>query len=329
MRKRKIKITSVGKYLPNYIITSEKIDQLLQVPEGWTAKKSGVRKRHYAAEETASEMGAKAVHAALEKANMDIDEMDCIVCASGTMEQPIPCTAALIHEKLSPEVPIPAFDINSTCLSFVTALDVISHLIDKGSYQKVIIVSSEISSVGLNKQQKESYVLFGDGAAACIIERANEGERSAIRSSQMETYSEGAHLTEIRGGGTKHHPNQHSVKEDYLFDMAGRKVYKMSAKVINLFVEKLLAKAQVSLDGLAAVVPHQASGMALRLMRKKLNIPSSRFINVIENYGNTIAASIPLALCDAIENGRIRRGDTIMLLGTSAGLSVGGVILDY
>ena len=326
---RNVRIREMAKQLPSKIVSSKEIDGKLKLPLGWTEKKSGVKQRHYVENETASDLAAEAIKKALHKSNLSLEEIDAIICTSGTMEQAIPCTAALIHEKLAPSKPIPAFDINSTCLSFVTGLDVISHLIDSGTYKRAILVASEVASVGLNEKQKESYVLFGDAAVACIIEKADETSGSRIHASKMETYSEGAHYTEIRGGGTKLHPNYPHETEDNLFDMDGRKVYKLSAKVIQPFVRQLLQSANLQMEDLKAVVPHQASGMAMRLIGKKLNIPEHKLINVIENYGNTIAASIPLALYEAIQQGNIERGDTIMLLGTSAGLSLGGIILDY
>ncbi|WP_077212293.1 beta-ketoacyl-ACP synthase III [Bacillus dakarensis] len=326
---RNIRIVGMGKYLPEKIVTSEEIDRLLDLKSGWSEKKSGVKYRHYANGETASEMGAKAALAALTEANLSLEDIDCLVSTSGTMEQPIPCSASLIHEKLQPNKPIPAFDINSTCLSFVTGLDVISSLVHAGTYKRVLLVSTEIASIGINPKQKESFVLFGDAAAACIIEQGKEGQTSGILSSRMETYSKGAHLTEIRGGGTKYHPNHHDVEEDFLFDMNGKEVFRMSSRVIVPFVDQLLEGAGIAKSELDALVPHQASGMAMRLMRSKLDISDEKFINVIEHYGNTIAASIPLALCDAIKMGKIKRGNKVMLLGTSAGLSLGGLLLEY
>lgn len=324
-----VRILGTGKYLPSKIVTSEEIDKKLGLSIGWTEKKSGVKKRHYIENETASEMGAKAATQALQNAGLQLDDIDLIVSASGTMQQPIPCNASLIHEQLKPTGPIPAFDINSTCLSFVTGFDVISHLIPNQTYKNVLLVSSEISSVGINPKQKESYVLFGDAAAACVLSITKEGETSKILGSKMVTYSEGAHLTEIRGGGTNIHPNYNKVEDNYLFDMDGRAVFRLSSRHINMFVEELLQNANVRMEDINLVIPHQASGMAMKLMRKKLNIDESRFMNVIEKYGNTIASSIPLALHDSIEGGRLKRGDIGMFLGTSAGLSIGGVIFEY
>ena len=279
---------------------------------------------------TASEMGAKAAQKALEDAGLTLEGIDCIVSASGTMEQPIPCTASLIHEKLKPKRPIPAFDINSTCLSFVTALDTMSYLVDAGKYRHVLLVSSDIASIGINPMQKESYVLFGDAAAvACVIRRSSDGEESKIRASLMYTHSEGARFTEIRGGGTHLHPNDHFVKEDFLFDMDGKAIFRLSSKVINGFMDELLDQASLSTEEIDWLVPHQASGMAMRILAGKIGFESRKMVNVIKNYGNTIAASIPLALHDAIQNNQIRRGQKVLLLGTSAGLSLGGLIIEY
>lgn len=326
---RKIKIIGIGKYLPKKIVTSEEIDETLGLRSGWTEKKSGVKTRYYANGETASEMAAEAIKRALDHAGLTINDIDCIVSTSGTMEQPIPCTAALIHEKIKPTQPIPAFDINSTCLSFVTGFDVLSHMVHLHTYNRVILVSSDIASIGINPKQKESYVLFGDAAVACIIERSNEDECAGVIYSKMITNSEGAHLTEIRGGGSKLHPNYHKNEEDFLFDMDGREVFRMSSKIITDFVGELLTKSNMTMNDIDLVVPHQASGMSMRILSGKVGIDENKLMNVIEHYGNTIAASIPLALHDAIHSGKLQKGHKVMLIGTSAGLSVGGVVFEY
>ena len=153
---------------------------------------------------------------AVEDAKLTWDDIDCIICGSGTIQQAIPSTASLIQEQLGLQHSgIPCFDINSTCLSFITALDTISYAIECGRYKNVVIISSEISSVGLNWGQNESSILFGDGAAAVVITKGDHS--SSIIASHMETYSSGAHLSEIRGGGTMIHPREYSEerKEDF------------------------------------------------------------------------------------------------------------------
>jgi 3-oxoacyl-[acyl-carrier-protein] synthase-3 len=208
-----IAILGSGKYIPQKVVMSSDIDKSIGKKEGYTEGKTGVYKRHFIKDETASYMGAKALLEAVSKANLDISQVDCIVCASGTIEQPIPCTAVLIQEHLSLSyLKTPCFDINSTCLSFVVAFDLMSYLISAGRYNNVAIVSTEISSVGLNWEDEESSMLFGDGATAVIIGKSNHYKESKIISSSIITISEGAHFSEIYGGGTKLSPHEYNAK---------------------------------------------------------------------------------------------------------------------
>ncbi|MCS7460953.1 beta-ketoacyl-ACP synthase III [Paenibacillus doosanensis] len=330
MHIRNIKIRSTGKYLPKKIVTAREMDERLGVPAGWVEKKSDVVRRHFVEDETASQMGAYAATEAMKQAGLRFGDIDCLVCASGTMEQPIPSTASLIQRALGEEQSgVPCFDINSTCLSFLTALDVMSYMVASGRYRRILLVSSEIASIGLNWSDKESAALFGDGAAAVIVEGAEQGEGSRIVCSAMKTYSQGAHLSQIRGGGTGAHALSAQEEEAFLFEMDGQAIYKMAARILPGFVDSLLREAGCSIQDIELVIPHQGSAMAMRLIGRKLGIARERLMFITPTHGNTIAASIPMGLHEAIRQGRIARGSRIMLLGTSAGLSVGGMILDY
>lgn len=332
MNTKSVKILGSGKYLPSRIVTSEELDYKLGLKKGWTEKKSGIKYRHYVTTESSSEMGAYAIKEALKDSNLTNLDIDCIVCTSGAIQQPIPCTAALIQAQLGWEdTGIPCFDINSTCLSFVTGFDIMSCLVDSQKYRNIILVSTEFASCALNWEEKESCVLFGDGAVAFIIGQTDDKEDSKVIGGHMETFSKGASLTEIRGGGTKIHPREYSeeTKDNYLFHMDGQGVFKLSLKVIDAFMDRFLKSCELTMDDIDMVVPHQASGMAMRIMRRRLGVPEEKFMNIIENHGNTIAASIPMALHEGINQGKIKRGDKVMLIGTSAGLSIGGLILEY
>ncbi|MBN2983694.1 MULTISPECIES: beta-ketoacyl-ACP synthase III [Cohnella] len=332
MNERHVSILGTGKYLPQTCVTSEEMDARLGVKPGWTLKKTNVAKRYFAGEETASRMGAKAAAAALEAAGLSFRDIDCLVCTSGTSEQPIPCTAALIQYEMGHgRSGTPAFDINSTCLSFVAGLDVVSYMIEAGRYRNVLLVSSEISSAGLNWDQKESAALFGDGAVAVVVGRAAEGGTSRIVHAAMETYADGARLSEIRGGGSRLHALKQADASagDYLFDMDGPAIFRMTSKLMPPFVERFMAAAGTRLQDMKLIVPHQGSAMAVRLLSRKLGIADEQLMSITAEHGNTIAASIPMGLHEAIAQKRIRRGDRVLLLGTSAGLSLGGMILDY
>lgn len=327
-----VRIIGTGKYLPKKRITAEQLDEMVGFTTGTTKQLSGVETRYFIDDETASFMGAAAARDALANANLSIKDIDCIICCSGTHEQAMPSTAALISEKFGVAARgIPAFDINSTCLSFVTGFDLISYTLQHGRYKNVLLVSSEIASVGLDWKDKESCTLFGDGAAAVVLRKTNDDENSKLIHANMQTFAEGAHLTEIVGAGTRYHPRYHMEADGkpHLFSMDGRKVYKLSIKILPEFVDNLLKSANLSLEDIKLVIPHQASLSALRLISKRLNIPQDKFYITVTKYGNTIASSIPLALHDAITQNMINRGDKILMIGTAAGLTVGGMVIEY
>lgn len=330
---RNVKIAGTGTYLPKRQVSANEMDRLLGTEPGWVLRKSDVSVRYFVEDETAAQMGAYAVKAALADAGLTFADIDCLVCTSGTMEQPIPCTAALIQKALGEgDSGTPAFDINSTCLSFVAGLDTMSYLADAGRYPRIVLVATEIASRGLNWSDKESAALFGDGAAAVVIERnGRTDDRSKIVHAAMRTYGKGAHLSEIRGGGSKLPAQSFSPDNelDFLFHMDGQAIFKLASKILPDFTRELLDGAGCRMSDIKLVIPHQGSAMAMRLLRKKLGIAEEQLMYITPEYGNTIAASIPIGLHEAARQGRIRRGDRVMLLGTSAGVSVGGLIFDY
>jgi len=336
MQPRRVKIRGLGQALPSRAVTASELDERLGLEPGWVERHSGVLVRYHAVDETASELGARAARAALDDAGLTFGDIDVLVGACGTPEQAIPCNAALIQKALGQaDSGIPSFDINSTCLSFVTALDAVSSLLAVGRYRRALVVSSEVASVGLNPRERESATIIGDGAAAAVVEQTPDGETSAILCARMETYSSGSELTRTRGGGSRFHPRHftgdlEAYTEAYtLFEMDGRAVFKLSAQILPGFIGRLFEESGLALSDIQMVIPHQASPTALWLMQRRLGISDDRWMVVAPEFGNTVAASIPLALHEAVRRGRVKRGDRIMLLGTSAGFSVGSMVLDY
>ena len=269
-------------------------------------------------------LATDAIHIALERAELSINEIDAIIYAGAVGYQPIPCSAALICEQLHTKKPIPCMDINTSCTSFVSALDVMSYMVSEGRYNRILIVSADVASIGLNQNQKESYELFSDGSAAFIIERTDE-ERGVVFGLQK-TWIEGVHDTEIRGGLTSFHPKMYSeaTKPEFEFDMKGRKVLFLAAKKVPEFMEELEQTSGYKLSDFSMIVPHQAS-RALSMIMKRLGVKN--YIDKVQDYGNMVASSIPFILCEALENDQIKTGDTILLFGTAAGLSINGLIM--
>ena len=327
-----IKISGVGRYVPERRVPNREVEALCGLPEGWAERKNGVKQRFWAdpRRETNAYMGAAASLEAIKKANLKPEEIDLILNASGTFEQILPDGAALLQRGLGLEGSgIPCMSVHTTCLSFISALQMALGLFATQGYRHILISSSEIASVGLNFQESESATLMGDGAAAIVLSRASAGEASRFEATAFETYAAGADLTEIRGGGSKIHPYAADAKpEDLTFHMRGPAVLRMARRHIRGFLDRLKPGLSEGLEDVDFVIPHQASLVGLKLMRY-FNWPESKIAMTIEKFGNTIAASIPMALYEMVESGHVQRGDRLLLVGTGAGLSLGGVILVY
>jgi len=291
------------------------------LPKNTVQFKDQTRYRVVENEETQLDLAEAAIQAALKNANLSMKDIDCLVSASAVGVQPIPCTAALIHERVAKGLSIPAMDINTTCTSFISALSTMSHLIEAGEYHRVLIVSSEVGSLGLNPKQKESYELFGDGAAAFIFQASNK-DKGVIASLQR-TWSEGAHDTEIRGGLTSYQPKEYSeeTKTNFMFDMKGKKILLLSARVIPEMFQEFQEKSGISKDAVDYIIPHQAS-RALPLVMDKLGVSKDKYLNIVSEYGNMVSVAVPFGLAYALDHGYVKEGDTVFLMGTAAGMTV-------
>ena len=291
------------------------------LPKNTVQFKDHTRYRVVENEETQLDLAEAAIQAALKNANLSMKDIDCLVSASAVGVQPIPCTAALIHERVAKGLSIPAMDINTTCTSFISALSTMSYLIEAGEYRRVLIVSSEVGSLGLNPKQKESYELFGDGAAAFIFQ-ASDKDKGVIASLQR-TWSEGAHDTEIRGGLTSYQPKEYSeeTKTNFMFDMKGKKILLLSARVIPEMFQEFQEKSGISKDAVDYIIPHQAS-RALPLVMDKLGVSKDKYLNIVSEYGNMVSVAVPFGLAYALDHGYVKEGDTIFLMGTAAGMTV-------
>jgi beta-ketoacyl-acyl-carrier-protein synthase III len=300
---RKIQFTGYGVELPRNTVDFD-----------------GQTRYRISGEEKQISLAVSACEKVLENANITVNDIDCIVSASAVGIQPIPCMAALIHEKIAKGTSIPALDINTTCTSFMTALDTMSYLLEAGRYKRILIFSCDVASRALNPKQKESFQLFSDGAVAFIIEKTDK--EIGVIDAMQKTWSEGAHSTEIRGGLSNLHPENYSeeTKEEFMFDMNGKTVLSLSMKKIPEMMKEFLENNDMKISDIDMVVPHQAS-VAMPIVMEKLGVPEDRFINEVKEFGNMVSASVPLALAHGLENRKIKNGDTILLIGTAAGLT--------
>ncbi len=324
-----VRIAGSGVFVPEEEILSETFDLLWRKPHGWTERQTGIKKRFRAGSgDSSSAMGASAAQRALGAAQVKATEIDCIVSACSVMEQAIPSLATQIQNRLGlGHSGIPAFDVNATCLSFVVALEQIACAMACGKYQRALLISSEIPSRGLNPDDIATAPLFGDGAAAFVIERMEGITGSALRGSVFRTYGAGGDYCRFRAGGTEFWGEGRSAHP--YFEMDGKSLYRLATKHFKAFFDDLLQCSGTDFASLKLVIPHQASGRALDWLQRELSIGNERLIRILDTRGNQVAASIPSALHEAIVLKRMNRGDTVALIGTGAGLSLGGAIFSY
>lgn len=327
---KKVKIISTACYLPK-AISSVQFEQEHQLPEGWSEKYSGVKNRHHVTFESNAYMGARAIESALEKSNLKLSEIDLIISAGATFDYPLPNQSSVTKSELKDALNhhIPTIDIDTTCLSFISSFEIVSKIMDKHQYRNVIIVSSEIASNGLNPNKAETLTLFGDAAAAVILTFQEDGESFFVKG-EMKTYSEGVFHTLIKGGGNRYFFKDNPYNEDmYSFNMDGTKLLKLARKEMRIFLNDFFEDLDYSLNDVDIVIPHQTSKIGHLLLKKILGIDEYKVMSNLKNYGNCISASIPLLLHQSIKNQKIKRGDLCLMIGTSAGFSIGASLFRY
>lgn len=309
-----------GSALPARIVTSEEVDARCGFDTGWIEQHTGVARRHWATHETALSLGAQAAEQALERAGCAKSEVDLLINASGTPHQAIPDGGPLLQHALG--LQCPAFSVHATCLSFLLGLEAAARWLATGGARRVLLITSDIGSGGLNFAEPESAGLIGDGAAAFLL---GSSAASGLEAVTWRTHGAAAALTEIRGCGTARHPNAAAAHaSDQLFHMDGRPLLKFVLRHLPSFLENL----PVPVDQHDWLIPHQASKAGLALLQA-LDWPPERTLTTLRDYGNCIAASIPLTLIQGLERGQIQPGQRLLLAGSGAGVSFGALTLRY
>lgn len=324
-----VKLAGLGVALPARIVTSAELETRMGLATGWIEKATGVRERRRAVRESSMSLAVEAGRMALERASLAPAAVDLLVFAATSRRQMIPCTAALLQRELGmPEGSSFAFDVDATCLSFLVALWNAAHWIRSGSCRCALIVSSETPGPSLNPEEPESAVLMGDGAAAAVLVGCADG--SQIRAARFATYSSGADFTCLPGAGTLHHPNDPRTTPNMnLFRMNGPAVFKKALQLLPLFVEQFLGETGWDQAEVDAVVPHQASQPGVELLVKRCGFRREQLVLNLATRGNCVAASIPIALAEAVHDRRIGRGQKVVLVGSGAGFSLGAVALVF
>ncbi len=306
------KILATGVYLPEKVLTNFDLEKMVDTSDEWITTRTGIKERRIAEKESVVDMAYEASRRALEGAGLSPEELDLIILATLTPEKRFPSTACLLQARLGAKG-VYSFDISAACSGFIYALDVADSFVKSGKAEKILIVGAEKLSEAVDWTDRATCVLFGDGAGAVVVVKSED--RSDILASKM--YSEGS-------------------LEDLLYAekcgfirMKGRELFKAAVRSMAEVCEEVLEKAGVKHEDVALVIPHQANVRIINALAEKLGIPKEKVFVNIERYGNTSAASIPIALHEAVKEGRLKRGDLVLMTAMGGGLTWGAVLLRY
>lgn len=318
------RIAGTGGYLPERVLTNADLARMVDTSEEWIVDRTGVRKRHIAAEgETTCDLGEHASRRALEAAGVGPRDVDLVVVGTATPDMIFPSTACLLQERLDIHDG-PAFDIQAVCTGFIYALDIADKFIRTGSADRALVVGAETFSRIVDWTDRSTCVLFGDGAGAVVIEAA---EGPGIVSTHLHADGRYQDLLNVPPGAPRC-DGPGSGNSGYI-KMVGSEVFKAAVKALDRIVDETLAANRLAKTDIDWLVPHQANTRIIAATAKKLDLPMSRVVLTVEDHANTSAASVPLALDCAVRDGRIRRGELLLLEAFGGGFTWGSALVRY
>ena len=311
------KISGVAGYVPPKVLTNADLEKLVETNDEWIRSRTGIRERHIAEAGTASShLATEAAKLLLEKTKTDPAEIDLIIVASVTPDMFFPATACLVQDRLGAKRAW-GFDLSAACSGFAYALTVGAQFVGSGAHRKVVVIGSDVMSSILDYKDRATCVLFGDGAGAVLLEPAKDGE--GILDFSHDVDGSGGKYLYMPGGGSLH-PTTHETidKNMHVVHQDGSQVFKYAVRRMAELAGCLLERNGFTSDDLALVVPHQANLRIIRAMQERLGVDDSKVMVNIDKYGNTTGGTIPLGLRDAVDQGRLRKGDLVLLAAISA-----------
>ncbi|WP_413574452.1 beta-ketoacyl-ACP synthase III [Bdellovibrio sp. HCB290] len=324
------RVAGIGSYLPEKILSNFDLEKMVETSNQWIVERTGIERRHIAAEgEGTSDLCLRAAQKALADANLTAQDIDMIIVGTVTGDRQMPSTACYVQSKLGCRN-IVAFDLNAACSGFLYSVSIADQFIRTGMYKNVLVLGAEVLSRFVNFKDRETCILFGDGAGAWVLQRAEEGDRNVIASSHLHADGDLAELLTLPGGGSLMPQSQFVLDNNlHYVSMKGREIFKNAVRTMALCCKEALEANDMSPDKVDWIVPHQANKRIVEAVADQFKFPMERVILYLHETGNTSSASIPLAFDWAVQNGKIKRGQTILLTAFGAGLTSGSVLLRY
>ncbi len=318
------RIVGTGSYLPERVVTNAELEKTVDTTDAWITERTGIRQRHIAAEgEFTLDLAEKASLQAIDAAGIAHSDIDLIIVATTTADQVFPSTACLLQSRLGVHG-CPAFDIQAVCTGFVYALSVADQFMRSGSVQTALVVGAETFSRIIDWTDRNTCVLFGDGAGAVVLRRDTA---PGILSTHLHADGDYASLLQVPKGVSN---NLSAVQSGTAFvEMAGSEVFRMAVKTLGRIAEETLAANQLDKADIDWLVPHQANHRIIAATARKLGMPMDKVVQTVAGHGNTSAASIPLALDVAVRDGRIKSGDNVLMEGFGGGFTWGSALVNW
>jgi len=323
------KISSVGTYVPPRLLTNADLEKMVATSDQWIMERTGIHTRHIVDKGVAtSDMAAEAARACLAKRGITAAEVEVIIVATVTPDMMFPATACLVQDKIGAKRAW-GFDLSAACSGFPYALQVGAKLVESGVQKKVMVIGADTMSSIIDYKDRATCVIFGDGAGAVLLEPCEDGEVGMIDYFH-EIDGSGAPALNMPGGGSLHPPTAETVAANmHVVHQDGQAVYKFAVRKMEEAAQTVLARNGVTGKDLACFIPHQANKRIILSTADRLGLPLDRVIINIDRFGNTTAATIPMAMQTAIEEGRLKKGDLVLLASVGAGFTVGATLLQW
>lgn len=325
---RTCSISAVGSYVPGKVLTNDDLEKRIDTTNEWITTRTGIKERRIADDdEHTSDMAAHAAQRALERAEVDPADVDLIILATITPDMPFPATACLVQEKLGAHNAA-AFDIEAACSGFVYALEIGQQFIMSRTYNTVLVIGAEKLSSIMDWEDRNTCVLFGDGAGAAVLQ--NRENSHGLLTACMGADGRKASILSQPGGGCLHPATAKTVSDRLHFlRMDGKDVFKSAVNAMATAAREALGRCELEIDRIKCIIPHQANMRILKAVGDRLGASEDQVFSNLERYGNTSAASVAIALDEAVEQGKVERGDLILLLVFGAGLTWGAAIIEW
>ena len=323
-------ILGTGAYAPSRVLSNEELSKTVDTSDEWIRTRTGIRERRIAApDEHTSDMGVQASIAALSDAGLAPADIDLLIVATVTPDYPMPAAACVIQQKLGLRTDVACFDLNAACSGFVYALDTGCAMLSSGRYRHALIIGVEKLSSIVDWQDRTTCVLFGDGAGAAVVGLSDVPDIGLL-GTKLGAYGESVDLLWVTHGGCSHPTTAESIAaRDHCIKMKGKEVFKLAVRAMDEAARDILEQHKVTADQIALVIPHQANLRIIESISQYLELPMERFYVNVERYGNTSAASIPIALDEARRSGRIKPGDLTLLVAFGAGLTYASALIRW